>query len=438
MRAQARTDHRPGRLCGRNRVRRRHGRRRAVSSTGHGEAAAAIAPPRRSPRSRHPACANGVDDDGDGLADIADPDCDSPSDLSEERPNGPAKARPSPTPRRRASPGQGRFEHGVDAADAAATAGSGVNQTSATASEGAASAGGVSAPAPPPATSRRGGPGRRLPVRRRRLPDRRQPDDDDRPLRPGPDRRPQPRHRLLRDPSLPAADLPGLRHRVRDPLGGPRLDQQNRDRLRHQPQRLQRRRDGLDAVHPLELGGLRGRRQRRRPQGPLQPGRRDLRRGQLPEGGGRQREPLRRDLRLQPRRLVRAGGAALRARLRQAARRPGRLADRADRGRPLPGRRRRPLRRRHLRPRGAEAGDAGGARGIRQRRRGDLLLADAARDQHLRRRGGPGGRRQRWRDREDGQLARSWAALSSSRTPTATATPTPSSAEIVRDEPHWS
>ena len=46
---------------------------------------------------------------------------------------------------------------------------------------------------------------------------------------------------------------------------------------------------------------------------------------------------------------------ALRPRLRQAADRPGRLADRADRGRPLPGRRRRPLRRRHLGPRGAEA-----------------------------------------------------------------------------------
>ena len=76
---------------------------------------------------------------------------------------------------------------------------------------------------------------------------------------------------------------------------------------------------------------------------------------------GGDRRPLRRDLRLQPRRLVRAGGAALRPRLRQAADRPGRLADRPDRGRPLPGRRRRPLRRRHLDPRGAEAGDARGS-----------------------------------------------------------------------------
>ena len=46
-----------------------------------------------------------------------------------------------------------------------------------------------------------------------------------------------------------------------------------------------------------------------------------------------------RDLRLQPRRLVRRRGAALRAPVRQAPRRPGRLAHRPHRGRPLPGRR---------------------------------------------------------------------------------------------------
>ena len=95
---------------------------------------------------------------------------------------------------------------------------------------------------------------------------------------------------------------------------------------------------------------------------------------------------------------------ALRARLRQAPGRPDRLADRPHRGRPLPGRRRRQLRRRHLRPRGAAAGDARRARGLRQRRRRDLLLADPARDQHLRRRGRPGRRRQRRGDREVRQL----------------------------------
>ena len=52
---------------------------------------------------------------------------------------------------------------------------------------------------------------------------------------------------------------------------------------------------------------------------------------------------------------------ALRPRLRQAADRPGRLADRPDRGRPLPGRRRRPLRRRHLRPRALKRSAPGAA-----------------------------------------------------------------------------
>ncbi len=65
-----------------------------------------------------------------------------------------------------------------------------------------------------------------------------------------------------------------------------------------------------------------------------------------------------------------------------------------DRGRPLPGRRRRPLRRRHRRP-----GDAQKRRRqrthLRQRRRSDLLLADPARDQHLRRHRLAGRRRQR-------------------------------------------
>ena len=109
-----------------------------------------------------------------------------------------------------------------------------------------------------------------------------EPRPDDRRLRPGADRRPQLRHRPVHDPAVPAADLPGLRNPVRDPLAGARLDQPDRDRVRHQPQRLDRRRRRLDAVPALDLGELRRRRQRRRPQGPLQPGRRDLRRGPLP------------------------------------------------------------------------------------------------------------------------------------------------------------
>ena len=54
--------------------------------------------------------------------------------------------------------------------------------------------------------------------------------------------------------------------------------------VRHQPGPLHRRRARLDAVPALELGDVRRRRQRRRPEGPLQPGRRDLRRRPLPEG----------------------------------------------------------------------------------------------------------------------------------------------------------
>ena len=88
-------------------------------------------------------------------------------------------------------------------------------------------------------------------------------------------------------------------------------------------------------------------------QGPVQPGRRDLRRRPLPQGRGRPEGSLRRDPRLQPRRLVRAGGAHLRPRLRSHPLHPGRLADRAHRGRPLPDRRRRPLLGRTRRPRGA-------------------------------------------------------------------------------------
>ena len=68
-----------------------------------------------------------------------------------------------------------------------------------------------------------------------------EPGADDRAVRPRPDRGPEPRHRLVRDPALPPPDLPVLRHRVRDPLAGARLDQQDRDRLRHQPEHLLRR-----------------------------------------------------------------------------------------------------------------------------------------------------------------------------------------------------
>ena len=82
------------------------------------------------------------------------------------------------------------------------------------------------------------------------------------------------------DPDLPAGRR-GLRARPAG-AGGPGRDQRDRDRLRHQPQRLLGRRARLDAVHARDLGRLRGRRQRRRRRRSLQPRRRDLRRRQLP------------------------------------------------------------------------------------------------------------------------------------------------------------
>ena len=118
----------------------------------------------------------------------------------------------------------------------------------------------------------------------------------------------------LRDPQvpgadLPAADLPGGRDPVRHPLGDPGGDQRDRDRLRPQPERVLRRRARLDAVHPLHLAGVRRRREQGRQEGPLQPRRRDLRRRALPQGRRLREGRPPRDLRLQPRRLVRRLGA---------------------------------------------------------------------------------------------------------------------------------
>ena len=135
------------------------------------------------------------------------------------------------------------------------------------------------------------------------------------------DRRPELLHRQVPHPAVPALDLPGRRHRVRHPLGGPRGDQRDRDRLRPQPQRLLRGRPGLDAVHARDVEAVRRRRQRRQEEGPVQPGRRDLRRRALPQGRRRRGGPAPRDLRLQPRRLVRRLGPHARAPDRRPARR---------------------------------------------------------------------------------------------------------------------
>ena len=250
------------------------------------------------PAAQLPACSNGLDDDGDGLVDLNDPDC---LERPERRPaRNRAPAAPpaevaAPAGRSSRAPTPATASRSGRASTPARPRGRPARRSSRTRASAArpAAAPAAAASAAPPATAgvqpQATGASGGSAYLDGGSPTADNPTRDDLALRPGADRRPQLRHRLLRDPALPAADLPGLRHRVRDPLGGARLDQQNRDRLRHQPQRLQRRRDGLDAVHPLELGDVRGRRQRRRPQGPLQPGRRDLRRGQLPEGGRRPR-----------------------------------------------------------------------------------------------------------------------------------------------------
>ncbi len=232
--------------------------------------------------------------------------------------------------------------------------------------------------------------------------------------------RPELRHREVPGPDLPLADLPGRRHPVRHPLGGAGGDQRDRDRLRPQPERLLRRRARLDAVHPLHLARLRRRRQQGRREGPLQPGRRDLRRRSLPRRPPAAEQDLRaRDLRLQPRRLVRrlgddAGAADRGLPATWSARSPAspRAASRSPRG-PL---RRRP--RRSARPTSSASTAGQNAANLVEdddtRRAIDIFTRESS----------PGRRRQRRRDQEDRQRAASSAASSSSRTSTATATPT--------------
>ena len=172
---------------------------------------------------------------------------------------------------------------------------------------------------------------------------------------------------------------------------------------------------------PPELGGLRRRRQRRRREGPVQPGRRDLRRGALPQGGRRRDRPLPRDLRLQPRRLVRRVGAAAGARDRRHAGRPRRLADRPHAG-PLPRRGAR-----HVRRRARREGRHAAGRG-RERRRAGRGRPVAPLDQRLREARRAGHRRQRRPRRPARQERAASAASSCCRTCTATATRTATSA----------
>ena len=67
---------------------------------------------------------------------------------------------------------------------------------------------------------------------------------------------------LLPRAAVPAADLQGGGGAVRRAVADPRGDQRNRDRLRHRPVGLERRRGRLDAVHAGDLAAVRRRRAR--------------------------------------------------------------------------------------------------------------------------------------------------------------------------------
>jgi hypothetical protein len=80
----------------------------------------ATTPLTTTPAAAPPACSNAIDDDGDGLLDTEDPDCESPEDSSEESssPAGPTsnsslEAPPATAPTPAAPPKQGGFESGA-------------------------------------------------------------------------------------------------------------------------------------------------------------------------------------------------------------------------------------------------------------------------------------------------------------------------------------
>jgi hypothetical protein len=87
-----------------------------------------------------PACANGVDDDHDGLVDTADPDCESAEDTAEEPPPAPTEASegeevaapaPSPAPAPEKEGTKGGVAHGTELGSPSTT-GSGARQQGAT------------------------------------------------------------------------------------------------------------------------------------------------------------------------------------------------------------------------------------------------------------------------------------------------------------------
>ncbi|MFN8217564.1 MAG: lytic murein transglycosylase [Solirubrobacterales bacterium] len=97
-----------------------------------------------------PACANGVDDDGDGLVDLEDPDCESPTDTSEE-PEAPVQGGEGPKPKsgegHHQTFKQGSAIDGGEAVEEDRRGGVVHNETLGDASGGSGHGGGLQAPA---------------------------------------------------------------------------------------------------------------------------------------------------------------------------------------------------------------------------------------------------------------------------------------------------
>jgi hypothetical protein len=107
------------------------------------------------PSLQAPACANGLDDDGDGLVDLADPDCTGPTGSSEATlaPGGASAATPVPAPAAAPSPSVPHKRGGVEEGTAIGAGGAGGegggvthNEALGDSSGGGGSAGGVRAP----------------------------------------------------------------------------------------------------------------------------------------------------------------------------------------------------------------------------------------------------------------------------------------------------
>ena len=110
------------------------------------------------PSLQAPACANGLDDDGDGLVDLTDPDCVDPAGTSEAPapPSAPTAATPLPAPApaegqapaSTPAPKGGAVKHGTSIGDSGTAAGDGVvrNESLGDSSGGNGNGGGVKAP----------------------------------------------------------------------------------------------------------------------------------------------------------------------------------------------------------------------------------------------------------------------------------------------------